>query len=124
MKYDAHNYDPPAPVVRVVAFRPFSRVSEAGLGKIDSGADITVIPIDWAERLALLPSSVIDVRGYDGREEEVETYFIRMEFTGFQFPLVEVLVSNRKDVLIGRDVLNGLKAELNGKKLELKLTDP
>jgi predicted aspartyl protease len=111
-------------VVRVVAFRPFSRISKVGRGKIDSGADITVIPIDWAERLALLPSSVVKVRSYYGREEEVETYFIRMEFSGFQFPLIEVLVSNRKDVLIGRDVLNRLRAELDGKKLELKLTDP
>lgn len=63
MKHDAHNHDPSAPLVRVVAFRQFSKTYEVGPGKIDSGADMTVIPIDWAERLALLPSSLIKSRG-------------------------------------------------------------
>lgn len=124
MKYDSVNYEPPAPIVKVVLFRPISKVSEEGVGKIDTGADMTVIPTSCVERLRLNPASTILVRGYDGREEEVETYFVGIELAGFKFPLVEVMCSNRKDTLIGRDILNRLRVELNGKRLRFELQDP
>ncbi|MBO3840164.1 MAG: hypothetical protein JTT17_04965 [Candidatus Brockarchaeota archaeon] len=123
MKYDA-NYEPPAPVVKLTVYRPFSEESVTGIGKIDSGADMTVIPNKWAKGLSLIPASVVWVRGYDGRLREAYTYYARIEFQGFKFPLVEILLSNRQDALIGRDILNKLKVELNGKTLDFELFDP
>ncbi|MEO0264955.1 MAG: hypothetical protein ABIM17_06915 [candidate division WOR-3 bacterium] len=123
MKYD-DNYEPPAPVVRLTVYKPFSKESITGIGKIDTGADITVIPNKWVRGLSLIPASVVWVRGYDSRLREAYTYYVKIEFQGFKFPLVEILSSNRQDALIGRDILNKLKVELNGKKLDFKLFDP
>lgn len=123
MKYD-DNYEPPAPAVKLIVYRPFSEESVTGIGKIDTGADITVIPSKWVKELSLIPASVVCIRGYDGRLREAYTYYVRIEFQGFKFPLVETLSSNRQDALIGRDILNKLKLELNGKTLNFELFDP
>lgn len=123
MKYD-DNYEPSAPVVKLTVYKPFSEESVAGVGKIDTGADITVIPNKWVKRLSLIPASIVWVRGYDGRLKEAYTYYVEIRFQDFKFPLVETITSNRQDVLIGRDILNRLKAELDGKTLNFELFDP
>lgn len=123
MRY-SDNYEPPAPVVKLTIYKPFSEESIAGVGKIDTGADITVIPNEWVRRLSLIPASVVWVQGYDSRLSEAYTYYVGIVFRDFKFPLVETIASNRQDVLIGRDILNRLKAELDGKTLNFELFDP
>lgn len=124
VEYDSDNYEPPAPVVQLEVLKPGSRKRKLGRGKVDSGADLTVIPVDWVRKLSLVPASVVLVGGYDGTRREVESYFVDICFGGFRFPLIEVIAARRGDALVGRDVLNKLKAELDGKKLNLGLFDP
>lgn len=124
MRYDTTNYHPPAPIVDVKVFRPNARTHEVGMGKLDTGADMTVIPVSWVRRLRLLPSGVVTVTGYDASSAKREIYPVRIELGRFQFPSLEVLASNREDALIGRDILNELNVSLNGKELTFELTDP
>lgn len=123
MRYD-DSYEPPAPVVKLSVCNPFSRGFVEGVGKIDTGADITVIPIEWVRRLSLMPASVVWVQGYDGRPRGVYMYYVEIKLQNFEFPLVKVIASNRRDALIGRDILNKLKIELDGKTLSFELLDP
>lgn len=124
MKYDTKDCDPPAPVVDVKVFRPNARNHEVGRGRLDTGADMTVIPLSWVRRLRILPSGIVTVFGYDASGGKKEIYPVRIEFGRFQFPTLEVLASNREDALIGRDILNRLNANLNGKKFTFELADP
>ncbi|MBO3831834.1 MAG: hypothetical protein FGF51_00400 [Candidatus Brockarchaeota archaeon] len=79
MKYDA-NYESPAPTVKLTVYKPYSEESVTGVGKIDTGADITVIPNKWIRRLSLIPASTVWARGYDSKLKEVCTYYVELEF--------------------------------------------
>jgi len=52
------------------------------------------------------------------------TYFIDLAFQNYKFPMLEVISARRHDALLGRDVLNKLKAHLDGKSLTFDLSDP
>lgn len=65
MKYDAH-YKPPALSVKLRVYKPFSREFVTGAGKIDTGADMIVIPNKWVKRLSLILAGTVWTRGYDG----------------------------------------------------------
>lgn len=126
--YDAEQYDPPAPIVVAKVSKPYSAIYEERKAKIDTGADMSVIPNEWVEEWSLLPAGTVEVFGYDkkGKKvgEEKPTYFVNVSFNGFSFDFVEVVSADRKDVLIGRDVINKLKILLDGKNLNFEITDP
>ena len=124
MKYDSINYRPPAPVITVRVYRPYSDSFKEGLGKIDTGADITVIPDKWVEELSLRPAEIVSVKTFDGRTITKTVYFINLEFHKFNFELVKAISLAGKDVLIGRNVLNNVKLILDGKNLDLQILDP
>lgn len=123
MRYDP-SYEPPAPVIGVKVVRPFSDVRQSGRGKLDSGADITVIPADWVKSLGLLPAGSVRTRDFAGKEELRTTYFIDIWVGRYRFEFTKAVSSPRRDALIGRDVLNGLRVLLDGKKLEFEVSDP
>jgi len=123
MKY-ALEYTPPAPALTVELARPFSSQSRESRAKLDSGADMTVLPQPLIGELRLVPASRIAVYSFNEREEERYTYFVDISFHSFVFPLVEVIGARRRDVLLGRDVLNLLKTTLDGKALNFELVDP
>lgn len=118
------DYEPPAPALTVKLTRPLSSQSSESRAKIDTGADITVVPQQAVSGLGLVPARRLTVASFDGREESGYTYFVDISFEGFEFPMVEAISARRPDVLLGRDLLNLLKATLDGKGLNFELLDP
>ena len=123
MKYSLE-YSPPAAVLKVKFINPILSYEAEIEAKLDTGADITVVPEAVIDRLGIVPAGRIDVTSFDGDGTVRYTYFVNLAFLGFTFEFVEVIGARRRDSLLGRDVLNRLKAVLDGKALEFDLVDP
>jgi len=117
-------YSPPAPSLRVKFTRPFSDFSVELQAKLDTGADITVLPQHTISELRLIPASRVSVSSFDGQKVWRYTYFVNLSFNGFEYKMVEVIGAQRRDALLGRDILNRLKTILDGKNLSFSLLDP
>lgn len=123
MKY-SFDYDPPAPSLKVKFKNPTSTHSIEIQAKIDTGADITVLPQHAISVLRLIPAGRLSVSSFNGQEERKYTYFVNLHFNNFKFRMVEVIGAKRPDALLGRDVLNLLKIMLDGKTMNLDIFDP
>jgi hypothetical protein len=66
----------------------------------------------------------VAVGSFDEGDRARYTYFVNLSFLGLSFEFVEVIGARRRDLLLGRDILNRLKAVLDGKNLEFDLLDP
>lgn len=122
--YD-QTYLPPAPILEVTVSNPHKPEVE-GIpkeAKIDSGADMTAIPEDFVDRLGILPAGETSMKGYKGGEQTHRTYYVDVSFNGYSF-YVQVVAVKRKNVLIGRNILNQLKLILDGKNLNFDILDP
>jgi len=84
-------------------------------GKIDTGADTTVIPDYLVTTLNLKKtgeSTVIDVRRNTSTHYR---YFVSIQIGDIKFNSFEVVAMPRDNVLIGRDLINLWKLKLDGK---------
>ncbi|MBS7638642.1 hypothetical protein KEJ49_07180 [Candidatus Bathyarchaeota archaeon] len=123
MRYDT-SYDPPAPSLVARLGNPYSTGFMEVRAKLDTGSDITVIPHHAVFELGLIPAGRVFVSSVDEAGEWRYTYFLDLSFQGFRFELVEVIPAKRNDMLLGRDILNKLKALLDGKNMNFDLYDP
>jgi len=119
------SFNPPAPVADVTVAHPVTGVSSDTLhGKLDSGADVTVIPARLVASLNITPRGHIWTRGYDGTYARRPVYYIRLTVEGFALPSVRCIATDRTNVLLGRNVLNRFIVTLDGKSLTFALQDP
>lgn len=110
-------YQPPAPTLPVQVSHLFdSPKSESLEGKLDTGADSTVIPTRLVTQFGLMPTGWKRVRSYDGVVRTVRTYYVRIQLVDKSF-VVKVTAANRQNVLLGRDVLNRFNLCLHGRAL-------
>ena len=118
-------FSPPAPVVGVTVAHPISGVRSGPLrGKLDSGADVAVIPERLVTQLRIGLKGRIWTRGYDGTHSRRHVYYVRLTVDGFELAAVRCVAAERTDVLLGRNVLNRFIITLDGKNLTFELEDP
>ncbi|MBI3822994.1 MAG: aspartyl protease family protein [Planctomycetes bacterium] len=122
--YDS-SFKPPAPVADVTVAHPLSGLRRGTLrGKLDCGADITVLPERVVTQLGLTPRGHIWTRGFDGTYSRRPVFYVRFLLEGFDLPSVRCVAADRTTVLVGRNVLNRFVLILDGKNLTFDLQDP
>ncbi len=115
-KYDAENFDPPAPVARLSLRDPATGASLSDVPMlIDTGADITLLPRSYVDQLGTKPEIDVayEIQGFDGASRladmvQLELIFLGKKFTG-QFLLVD-----RPIGILGRNILNVLSITFDG----------
>jgi len=115
--------NPPAPIADVIVAHPTSGVNSVIRGKLDCGADLTVIPEDLATQLGITPKSHIWTKGYDGNYSLRPVYYVKLVIEGFNLASVRCVATNRTNALIGRNVLNRFIITLDGKTLSFDIQD-
>ncbi len=115
--------EPPAPFLDVTVEHPTSGQRLSFPAKLDTGADISAIPVTVVEQLRLLPVRAISVEGYESKPMPVSTYAVALNVADARFRM-EVIAITEPYALLGRDVLNYFYARLNGPDLTFDLSLP
>ena len=115
-KYDAENFDPPAPVAYVTLRHPATGVSLSEVPMlIDTGADVTLLPREYVGRLDIpvAGDATYEVQGFDGESKLVDMVQLEMIFLGRKFA-GKFLVINQPVGIIGRNILNAISILFDG----------
>ncbi len=118
-KFD-HSFVPPAPIAKIKLKRLDS--SEV-LGNVrmllDTGSDITLLPISSLDSLGVQPVSErpIALFGFDGQISESEIYRLQILFLGKRFTGNYCSINDSVGI-IGRDILNQIALVYDGPNLE------
>jgi predicted aspartyl protease len=120
--YD-RDIEPPTPFLQVQVHPPeHSNAVQSIRAKLDTGADVSAIPVSLVEELGLHPESQLLIEGYDLRPVTLYTYYITLVIAQVRFQRLEVIPFPERYVLLGRDVLNRFYARLNGPELTFDLS--
>ncbi len=93
--------------------------------KIDTGADMSIIPGVVQKALDLKRSGLVVCRGARGeRSTDVPTYYSRIRVAGGNWLDVKVVESTHSYMLVGMDVLRHYLLFVNGPKQYFELKSP
>jgi len=116
---------PPAPFVEfeVVSTQdPTQR--RPGQGLLDTGAEVSVLPVEILTALQIPKASNMSVESWDGSPTLVTTYIVTLGIADARLDSIEVVAAPMPYAILGRDVLNHFILTLNGKDLIFELQDP
>lgn len=117
--YDSTSYAPPAPIASVRIENPANgRTIDAVPLLIDTGADVSLLPrglvLPLLDDASGLPT--YDLMGFDGNHSKAEAVLVRIGLLGKYFS-GQFLLINESHGILGRNILNRLKLELDGPNL-------
>ena len=115
-KYDAENFDPPAPVAYVTLRNPATGVSLSDVPMlVDTGADVTLLPTGHVEELGVEPEDdkPYEIQGFDGESKFANAAHLEMIFLGRKFTGQFLLIDQPAGIL-GRNILNEISILFDG----------
>lgn len=108
-------YIPAMPTVEIQIGRPDSVASFDLSALVDSGADVTMIPVSYLEEVAAIKRRRVSIRDISGRRADANLYTVSLQFAHYKRQRIDVVGNADTDeVIIGRDVLNHLVVTLDG----------
>lgn len=114
--YDGKRYDPAAPVFPITVTSPQDeqRVEQA-IALIDTGADITILPLSLIRRVGGVEIEKRTMRGIHGAAIQVAIFGVRLRIAGNDLGYTEVVgASFPTEPIIGRDTLRHFVVTLDG----------
>jgi len=123
--YDGERFDPPAPVAHVTLRNPASGQTISDIPMLlDTGADISLIPLFAAERLGatIELSTEIGLLGYDGSETPARCTDLQIHVFGGKAE-GRFAVLDQPCGIIGRDILNLVALNLDGPNRNWSMSD-
>lgn len=115
LPYDAH-YFPPAPTLSVRLAYP-GEAFQIGplLALVDTGSDVSLVPLAHLELLDVPVSYPARVRLLFGPSRPMNVYRIDVGLGEYRLPSVEVVGDPKgTEIILGRNILNGLMLLLDG----------
>lgn len=119
-KYD-ESFDPPAPTA-VIALRNIETGERAEniLVQLDTGADVSLIPLRAVNKLQIKPSGeTVNLVGFNESESVSDIYALQLIFLGKKLTGDYCAIDGEIGIL-GRDVLNEFSIIFDGVNLEWK----
>ena len=103
-------------------------MAESGLstdnipGLVDTGADATIVPIQYLDQIEAAVEGYGRVRGQWGEATSINLYAVDVVVEEIVFPgLIIVGDEVGNEVILGRDVLNRMRLLLDGLKLQSEI---
>jgi hypothetical protein len=121
-----HNMDyVPAIPIAEIAIRYATNAPEVSLSAIvDSGADATIIPMQFLRRVRARKGEKAWMRGPALQRMQVDRYWVAIRVGGHMTIHVQVVGDNQgEESILGRDVLNQLIVTLNGLAAVVEISD-
>jgi len=91
--------------------------------KLDTGASLTVIPESLPRQWRIPFIGTATLRAYNGQRSTRPVYVVDIIIGSKRFQDVWVTVAPRRNILLGRDILNQLRITLNGPRQIIDIYD-
>jgi hypothetical protein len=112
-------YTQQAPVIPLDVISPIHGGKRRIKFRVDTGADMTIIPGALVPELGTRAFNEIIMADYDSRQMRYKAHVIHLALHGRLFENVEVVASETDTAYLGLDILNQPKLTLDGPKKQL-----
>jgi hypothetical protein len=121
----SRNYFPPVPTVDItfITAAEFSRIGPLQ-AIVDSGADGTIVPINYLEEIQAPPTVEMVIRSQWGERRNILLYLVDVQIGDLTLPGVEVVGDELSDeIVLGRNILNLLRVLLDGPREVVEVSE-
>ena len=115
-KYNS-SFDPPAPVLPIQLSPPLTSAYASAIALIDTGADMTVIPRSLTKKLSLQRVDIAYTQGVWGNVTESPVFSALLKCETGEVKIIRVISWDENYAILGRDLLNQWKLNLDGPKM-------